>query len=161
MPAIRARFIKGKGFIHEQVSDAATGASLDLEGMTGVSPFARNVVARTTTATLRDTDVGMSTLSGSGVGGTATALKMTLPNPADVPFAMFGFRMLDARQHVITSSAPVLAFVPQSGSFGVAGASTQQSAHVTMSAIVGSSAILMSDGLRYLMFAASGTHTFA
>ena len=165
MPAIRVRFIKGKGLIHEQVSDSSSGGdTLDLDGTSGVSPFARNTVARTATATLGGTDVGLSTLSGSGAGGLATALKMTLPNPADVPFAMYGFRMLDARSHVITSSAPasVLAFVPPSGSFGAAGASTtQQSSHVTMSAVVGSSAIFMSDGLRYLMFAASGTHTFA
>ena len=162
MPAIRVRFIKGKGLVHEQIPDNRSGAdALELDGATGVSPFARNTVARTATATLGGTDVGLTTLSGSGIGGVTTALKMTLPDPASVPLAMYGFRMLDARPHVITSSSPVHAFVPPSGSFGDSGPAPQRSSHVTMSSGVGSTALFISDGLRYLMFAASGTHTFA
>lgn len=163
--AIRTRIIKGKGLVQEEVSSAAAADTLDMgtSPAVGLSPFMKSVTARTATATLGSADVGISTLSGSGDGGLANALKITLPDPANVPLAIYGFRMLDARTHVITSSAGILqAFSPPSGSFGVAGADTRVgSMHVTMSAIVGSSAMFISDGMKYLMFAASGSHTFA
>lgn len=159
MPGIRGRWVKGKGFIQEEVSSG--GDTIELDTAAGLSPFQRNVVARTATATLTGADVGISTLSGSGAGGLGTALKMTLPDPASVPLAVYGFRMLDARSHVITSSAPntVLPFLPPSASIGAN--TLQASAHITMSAVVGSTLLLQSDGLRYLMYAASGSHTFA
>lgn len=156
---LRTRFIKGKGLVTEQVSANADSVNVDASKGEGFLPFGVEQNTLNETATLVAADAGMNVISGSGDGPTGT-LKLTLPDPADVPLAEFGFRMEDARAHVLTSSAPasVLPFVPQSGS---SAADLLHSSHVSMSARVGASAIFKSDGLHYLLLVASGTHTFA
>jgi hypothetical protein len=160
MTALRTRFIKGKGMVTEEVSSGDGTVSLD--GSTGLSPFTQGVDARTASVTLTGNDVGMHTLSGSGTGASANQLTIVLPTPSEVPMAEYGFRMLDARSHVISSSMPgsaVRAFVPFTSS-GSAAAPLVASFHMSMSAVVGSSVVVKSDGRQYLMLCGSGSHTF-
>lgn len=157
---LRTRFVKGKGMITEEVSSG--DGTVTFDGSTGLSPFTQGVVARTTSVTLTGNDVGMHTLSGSGTGASANQLTVVLPTPSAVPMAEYGFRMLDARSHVVTSSMPgsaVRAFVPFTSS-GSAAVPLVASFHISMSAVVGSSVIFKSDGRQYLMLCGSGSHIF-
>ena len=161
---IKVRYIKGVGLVQSQTS--ATGNEVDLTDastLLGASPGPRDQDAQTADVTLTSADAGMHTLSGSGTGVASNDLTITLPDPANVPLAIYGFRMEDARNHVISSSAgpSVLAFVPASGSYGAAAVGAlQHASHVSMSAAVGSSVLFQSDGLHYLAYAGSGSHTF-
>lgn len=95
------------------------------------------------------------------ISGTA-ALTQTLPRAVDCAGIPMVFRAGSAHSHVLTCSqetAGTRAFTKVSGSIG-AGASGQGSA-LTMANIVGSSVVVMSDGVNLIVLGGSGSHTLS
>lgn len=122
--------------------------------------------ATTLTGSQAITFPGMYILSATqGIGGaTQTGVKVTLPLASTVPLGMFGFRNTSSPAvHVITSSEagsqPFGIITLPSGSNAIT-AGTGRGSFVTMSAFIGSSIMMISDGNAYNIFASTGTMTF-
>jgi hypothetical protein len=116
----------------------------------GFSPFpADSVAAQTANATLDAGSCGLNTVSGS-----AGAITLVLPLAANVPGAKFVFRTTSADAHILTGSQEVAG----TKVFAVLGAATLGS-KLTMPAVVGSSVVVESDGLHYIVNALSGVVT--
>ena len=97
---------------------------------------------------------GVYTLSGS------SAREVVLPLASSVPGSTLVFRGVSAHAHVITGSqeaagTKVIAGVP--GTSGLAG----QGSKIALPAVAGSSVALISDGLNFLVTAASGSYTIS
>lgn len=118
-------------------------------GVTFTTSPTTNVAARTASTTIDSP--GVYTLSGS------SALTMTMPLASSVVGGTFVFRNASAHAHLLTGSQEL------AGSkvfAGMAGATPNNSgALLTMPNVLGSSVVLISDGISFLVMAASGSVT--
>lgn len=106
--------------------------------------------AKTAAATL--TAPGVYTVSGS------SAFNLTMPLASAVPGGVFVIRTLSAHAHGLTGSAEsngTLVFCDPPGSGATHGSK------VAVEAVVGGSVSVVSDGLSFCVFAASGSHTIS
>jgi hypothetical protein len=135
-----------KGLVQE------TGAGVTLDGSlfsVGSLPFSPTQ-AITTAATV--TSPGVYTIAG-------TTTQIVMPLAATFPGATFVFRSASASAHVLTGSAETVttpAFTKVPGATNVAGG-TGIGSRLTLPAVVGSSVVLLCDGNRFIVAAASGS----
>jgi hypothetical protein len=152
MPKIT--YTPSKGLVQE----AGTGVSLQSDSVVFQAaslsftslPFSP-VQAISTAATV--TTPGVYTIA----GGSPTAVVM--PTAASFPGATFVFRAASAQAHFLTGSAETVgspAFTKTAGASGVAVGSK-----LTLPAVAGSSVVLVSDGNKYIVSAASGSFTLS
>jgi len=131
---IRVR-LTSRGLIQEQVTSETP--------MEGVSPGKLNSTALTASTTL--TQPGFYTVSGG------SALTITLPAATTVPGAQWIFRSLSAHAHVLSGAA--------GGSVRYTNG-TSDGGMITFPATVGSSVVMQSDGLTYIVLGNSGSMTY-
>lgn len=111
----------------------------------------------TTSSVVTVTNPGMYTLSAS-IGRVTVAL----PVASTVPLGIFGFRSLTGNGHVLTSSeggSNAGAFYLSSGTYTEKVGGLTLGTFVTMSQTIGSFVAVLSDGLKYNIFASSGSVT--
>lgn len=103
----------------------------------GFAPFKVDAVtAITATTTITADQAGVITLSGA----TAAPITGTMPAPATIPGAQFTVRSLSVHSHALTASLG-----GQFTDYNTAGTK------LTLSASVGRTVVLASDGLQYVM----------
>lgn len=107
------------------------------------------VAAQTAPATL--VNPGVYTLSGG------SAQTWVMPTAASVPGGTFIFRCLSAHAHVLTGSQEAPGTKVFAGFPG--GTPDTNGSRLTLPAVVGSSVALVSDGVSFLLTAASGSCT--
>lgn len=98
---------------------------------------------------------GLYVLSSSGVGATVTA---SLPSPGSVPGARFVFRNGSAHAHAITGTLNGFKSFTKTPGITTTGVDGSK---LALDAFEGSSVILDSDGLHFIVTAASGTVTLS
>jgi hypothetical protein len=128
------------------VQSAGTGVQIESSLRFSQLPTA-TVSAQTAAATL--TAPGVYTLSGS------TALTWVLPLAANVPGGVFVFRSASAQAHALTGSQETNGTKVFAGMAGATPAN--QGSKLALEAVQGSSVTLVSDGLSFLVMAASGS----
>lgn len=124
--------LKSPTTIHETLT-VKSGSLMDLTPIVATSTITRG---------------GIFTVSGSA------ALTLTVPNPASFPGTDLMVRSLSAHAHLLSSSLGTqddVAFTD----------GTSLGSRIALTAAVGSSVALKSDGLSWLVTAASGTLTYA
>ena len=129
-----------------------TGSGVEISSTVSMSALPTTpVAAQTAAATL--TSPGVYTLSSSG------ALTMTMPLASSVPGGTFIFRCASAHAHALTGSQETQGTLVFAGMPGATPAN--QGSKLTLPATVGSSVALVSDGLSFLVMAASGSCTIS
>ena len=132
------------------VQEAGTGISLQADSVSLTSlPFSPTQ-AITTSATV--TAPGVYTIAG-------TTTPIVMPAAATFPGATFVFRSASASAHFLTGSAEAAgtpAFTKTVGASGPAVGSK-----LTLPAVVGSSVVLVCDGNKFIVSAASGSFTLS
>lgn len=130
----------------------SSGSGLEISSTVSMTALPTTpVLAQTSAATL--TKPGVYTLSGS------IATTWVMPLASTVPGGTFVFRSASAHAHVLTGSQEASGTKVFAGHVG-ATPDTQGSA-LALAAIQGSSVALISDGLSFLVMAASGSCTIS
>lgn len=117
------------------------------KGVKFSSPPMLNVDAKTSNSVI--TEAGIYTISGGG------ALTMTMPLASSVAGGTFVFRNASAHAHVLTGSQELNGTKVFAGQVGATPDTSGSS--LTLPAVNGCSVALISDGLSYLVMAASGS----
>jgi hypothetical protein len=126
----------------------SSGSGVEIESSLRVAQLpTATVSAQTSAATL--SAPGVYTLSGS------TALTWVLPLAANVPGGVFVFRSASAHAHALTGSQESNGTKVFAGHVGAT--PENQGSKLALAAVQGSSVALVSDGLSFLVMAASGS----
>lgn len=104
-----------------------------------------------------------STLTAGGVytiAGSGGAVTTVMPLASTVPGSMFVFRGLSAHAHVLTGSQESNGTKVFCGTPGLTGA-TGSGSSLALSAVIGSSVVLVSDGKSFVLTGMSGSITIS
>lgn len=139
-----------QGLVQSEGSGVEFNSSVSINSSISMSKLPTSVVsAQTANATL--VSPGVYTVSGSGV------VTMTMPLASGVPGGLFVFRCASAHAHVLTGSQETSGTRVFAGQPGAT--PDTQGSKLTLPAVVGSSVALISDGVSFLLSAASGSCT--
>jgi len=138
--------------------DFANGPGLSVETtatFTGATTFSSSISAVSLPTSPVQALAASASISQPGVYtlDNVTPSGYLLPNPANVPGGVYVFRALSSQAHFLTSSSA------NRGKFITDG--TAAGSKVTITAVVGSSISLISDGLSFCKIANSGSVTFS
>lgn len=129
------------------IKEEATGEGLQIDAPLTTLPAA-TVQSLTTTQTL--TAGGVYTASSS-----AGAVTYVMPLASAVPGATFVFRSASAHAHALTGSQAANGTLSFAGNVGAL--PSNEGSKLALAATQGSSVALISDGLKFLVLAASGS----
>lgn len=132
------------------VKQVGDGSGLQIDSSLSSSP---TMTVNSLTAASTLTIGGVYTMSG------VNAITTVMPLASSVPGSTFVFRNISAKAHTLTGSQETngtLVFA------GLAGATpANQGSNLALEATAGASVALISDGLKFLVMAASGTVTLS
>ena len=141
-------YTAAKGLVQEAGAGVTLDGSLFSVGSLPFSPTQAITTAATVTAP------GVYTIAG-------TTTPVVMPAAATFPGATFVFRSASASAHFLTGSAETVgspAFTKAPGDTNAAGG-TGIGSKLTLPAVVGSSVVLVCDGNKFIVTAASGSFT--
>ena len=132
-----------KGLVQSSGSGVEIGSTVSMTSLP-TTPVSAKTVAETIVSP------GAYTLSGAG------ALTMVMPLASSVPGGTFVFRTASAHAHILTGSQEANGTTVFAGMPGAVPA--ERGSKLTLSVVSGTSVALISDGLSFLVMAASGSH---
>lgn len=133
------------------VKQVGGSSGLQIDSALASSP-ALNVNSLTAASTL--TTGGVYTVSGN------SAVTTVMPLASSTPGSMFVFRGLSNHAHVLTGSQETAGTMVFCGTPGLTGAAGSGSS-LSLSAVVGSSVVLVSDGKSFVLTGMSGSITIS
>lgn len=140
------------------ICEPGDGMVIETQGNTYNSPVRPSTQTLSANATLTAENAGMLVIT-SSTGGAKT---ITFPPVAGCGGLMFVIRNASADAHILTGTSTDQSRV-FSGQFGngVGGGTTGHGSRLTMPAVIGTSVVLMGDGLHFVVCGTSGTMTLA